>query len=385
MLRRIAVTFGLVVLWALAVCAAVFAEAYWFAAPDARRGDFAAIERHLVGKIRDAAAGKRIGAAALVLIRNGGIVAEHGFGAQPDRSQFVVASVSKAVTAWGVMRLVQEGRIGLDEPVMRHLRRWRFPGSETYRDRISVRHLLSHTAGIDDGPGYDGFPPRARVTREPGTMAYSSAGYAILQLLVEDVTRRPFAESMKDAVLTPLGMTRSTFAGPTADTVPAFDGELKVQPPRHYAAAASVALHTTPRDLARFACAFTRENAVLERETLRRMFAPQPGTAGTWGLGHALYGAKVVGHDGGTLPAWGAMLRVNRATGNGMVLMVSGGRGALNRLAHDWVAWETGRVTSDGRRQLVYDRARPAAIAMLVGAIAIVLWRALSDRRRPAG
>ena len=154
---------------------------------------------------------------------------------ETDRTLYQVASVSKAVTAWGVMKLVEEGRLGLDEPVVRHLTRWRSPGSEAHRDNVTVRHLLSHTAGLDDGLGYRGFlpgetiqtleesltltrdstvgaPQAVRVAREPGTrMAYSGGGYAILQLLVEEVTKRPFADYMNETVLQPLGMTTASF------------------------------------------------------------------------------------------------------------------------------------------------------------------------------
>ena len=76
-------------------------------------------------------------------------------------------------------------------------------------------------------------------------------------------------------------------------------------------------------------------------------------------------------------PAWGAMMRVNPATGNGMVLMVSGGRGAVNQLGHDWVYWETGKVTFEARREIVYKRLVPASVAIILGAIALALWKLL--------
>jgi CubicO group peptidase (beta-lactamase class C family) len=420
-LRGILVTTGLVLLWAAAVIAVVLAEAYWIGPRAVPRGDAAAIEEHLVRKLADAAEDGRLGCAAVVLVRGGEIAAEHGFGVANaetrspvacDRTLFQVASVSKAVTAWGVMKLVEEGKVGLDDPVLRYLTRWRFPGSDARRDRVTVRHLLSHTAGLDDGLGYGGFlpgeavqsledsltstadstvsePRGVAVTREPGQhMAYSGGGYTVLQLLVEEVTGRPFADYMNDAVLRPLGMTESGFdweAIAAEDLATSYDGDLRPQPRRRYAAQAAVSLYATPRDLARFARAFTRENPVLRRETIERMTIPQQGTSGTWGLGHTLFvengaGGHVVGHDGGTLPAWGAMVRVNPATGNGMALTVSGGRGAVNRLVHDWVYWETGVVTPAARLQVMQDRTAAAAAAILLGAVAIVLRRLFAKR-----
>src|SRR5688572_1588182 len=385
MFRKILITLGLILGWAFLVVIVVFVEANWFAAPPVVRGDVKSIENHLVGQIRDAADNKRLGGAGLVLIQGNKIVAKHGFGTanaetgaavDPDQTLFRVASVSKAVTAWGVMKLVEERKIGLDEPILPHLTRWRFPGSEAYRDKVTVRQLLSHTAGLDDGLGYGGFPmgepmqsvedslnntkdttvgePRpVRIAWEPGTaMTYGSGGYTILQLLVEEMTNKPFCEYMKHEVLKPLGMKHSTYdfehleaEGRLNEIVPEFDRNLQPQPRRRQVSQAGVGFYATPAELAQFAQAYYGENRVLKQETLRQMMLPQPATGGSWGLGQTLFaengsGGYIVGHDGGSPPAWGAWLRVNPATGNGMVMTVSGGGGALNHLAHDWVYWE---------------------------------------------
>ena len=430
MRRKILVTLGLILLWTLAVLAVVFAEALWFPQPAVQRGDLASIENHLVQKLRAATAGKKLGCAALVLVQGGKIVAEHGFGVanaetqapvKTDQTLFILGSVSKAVTAWGVMKLVEEGKLGLDEPVMRHLKRWRFPGSEAYRENVTVRHLLSHTSGIDDGfraasfaPGetiqtleeslthpkdMDGGTRRGvLVVREPGTtMSYSaSAGNSILQLLIEEITNRRFAEYMKETVLQPLGMTKSSYdlealaaEGRAQDLAPGFDASLKVHPPRRYTAQAAVALRVTPRDLAQFVLAYTRENHVLKPETLKQMMTPQPGTAGTWGLGQTLYvandaGGYVVGHSGAAFPAAGASVRVNPAIGNGFVLTASGGRGATNQLVHDWVYWETGQVTFEARQELVYARLGMASITIIAGVCVLLLWQFLRSINKRA-
>lgn len=410
--HKILVTTGLILLWTLAVIAVVFAEAIWFPQPKVIRGELASIENHLVQKLNDATADKKLGSAALVLVQDGKIVAEHGFGVanaetqapvKTDQTLFQLASVSKAVTAWGVMKLVEEGKLSLDEPVMSYLKRWRFPGSEEYRNKVTVRHLLSHTAGISDGSSTRSFLPGeaiqtleeslsgVTVVREPGTtMAYSSsAGYTILQLLIEEVTNRPFADYMKEAVLQPLGMTKASYdldalasEGRTQGLAPSFDRELKPHPPRRYTAKAAVSLYVTPNDLAHFVLAFTGENPVLRQNTLKQMMTPQAGTAGTWGLGQTLFvendaDGYVVGHDGGSYPAWGSMVRVNPATGNGFALVISGGQGTLNQLGHNWIYWETGKVTYEGRRQVVYDRLLKGAglVAIILGAIVIVLWK----------
>lgn len=416
------VTVGLLLLWALTVFSLVLAEAIWFEPPSVVRGDFASIENHLVKKLSEATANKRLGSASLVLVRDGKIAARHGFGVantetqspvETDRTLYQMASVSKAVTAWGVMKLVEEGKLGLDEPVMRHLKRWRFPGSDERRDKVTVRHLLSHTAGLDEGLGFGGFLPGEKVqtleealtstegstaggprgvtvAREPGTgMSYGNANYAILQLMIEDVTRQSFADYMKEAVLQPLGMTRASFdldaivsEGREHDLAPNFDPGLTPQPRRRYTVTSAVALYATADDMAQFARAFAGENPVLGQQTLKQMMTPQQGTGGTWGLGLTLFvendaGGYVIGHDGGAYPASGAMVRMNPATGNGFVLMVSGSQGAANQLGHDWVYWETGTLTFEARRQTIYDRIVPASVAIILGAVVIALWQIL--------
>lgn len=424
MLHKILAMIGLVLLWTLAVVAVVFAEALWFAHPSVTRGEFASIEHHLVQKLAGAAANKSLGSASLVLVQGGKVAGKYGFGVadaetqspvETDRTLYQMASVSKAVTAWGVMKLVEEGKLGLDEPVMRHLKRWRFPGSDERRDKVTVRHLLSHTAGLDEGSGFGGFLPGEKiktleealtstegstagvtVAREPGTgMAYGNGNYAILQLLIEEVTRRSFADYMKEAVLQPLGMTKSSFdvdaiasEGRERDLAPNFDSALNPQPRRRYTATSAVALYATAEDMAQFVRAFTGENPVLRQETLKQMMMPQQGTGGTWGLGLTLFvendaGGYVVGHDGGAYPASGAMVRMNPATGNGFVLMVSGSNGAVNQLGHDWVYWETGKLTFEARRQTVYNRILPASVAIILGAVVIVLWKLLKYSRSP--
>ena len=77
------------------------------------------------------------------------------------------------------------------------------------------------------------------------------------------------------------------------------------------------------------------------------------------------------------------MLRVNRATGSGMVLVVSGGRGAVNQLGHDWLYWETGTQTAAGRRQRLIGRIVPASAIILIGALAIVAFRRASPTMTP--
>ena len=177
------------------------------------------------------------GDGAIALVTNGEVAAEHYIGlvdAVNGETVFPVASMSKWVTAVGVMQLVHEGAIDLDAPVARYLTRWTLPASQFNLNGVTVRRLLSHTAGLTDGLGFGDYrldervptledslrAPRASMGRrtaiavgfEPGSRwQYSGGGYLILQLLVEEVTRQPFGAAMRRVVLDPLGLSCSSF------------------------------------------------------------------------------------------------------------------------------------------------------------------------------
>src|SRR5690606_9302269 len=178
------------------------------------------------------------GAVAFVLIEKGKVVGEHyvSTGAPVTRDTlFQLASLSKWATALGVLKLAEEGRLDLDAPVSRYLTRWQLPETEYDADGVTARRLLSHTAGLTDGLGYMGFEKgtpvqtleaslteaadpmsgadgRTRIGLAPGSAwSYSGGGYALLQLLIEEISGEPFADYMKRVVFDPLGMSHATF------------------------------------------------------------------------------------------------------------------------------------------------------------------------------
>src|SRR5436305_14844457 len=144
---------------------------------------------------------------------------------------FQACSVSKPVTAIAALRLVQEGLLGLDEDVNSYLVSWKVPTNRTGPSRVTLRHLLSHTAGLTlcwylgFRPGsnmptllhvLNGKPPAhtrpVRVQLPPGTrFRYSESHFALLQQLLTDVTRTPFPELMHTLVFEPLGMWESSY------------------------------------------------------------------------------------------------------------------------------------------------------------------------------
>lgn len=219
-------------LWALLVLVATLEG--WGRQASAPSGDARAFFETSVAAID--AAGQ--GAVAFVLLENGKPVGEHyvSAGAPATRDTlFQLASLSKWATALGVLKLAADGRLDLDAPVSRYLTRWQLPESEFGTEGVTARRLLSHTAGLTDGLGYLGFAPgtpvqtleaslteaadpmpgadgRTRIGRAPGSSwSYSGGGYALLQILIEEISGEPFGIYMKRAVLDPLGMTQATF------------------------------------------------------------------------------------------------------------------------------------------------------------------------------
>ncbi len=193
-------------------------------------------------------------------------------------TRFHVGSIAKAVLATGVLRLASDGRIDLDAPVVRYLPDLAFANPWASETPVTVRHLLDHTAGLDDARLWQMFSERARpdsplasafgdagrllrVRSRPGTrFSYSNMGYGLLGLLVERVTGERYETWLDRTLLAPLGMADSTFAftsqaGEGADPDLAWghvdDGSRYAAAPMHLRPAGQFT--TTIGDLGRFA------------------------------------------------------------------------------------------------------------------------------------
>ncbi|WP_262909316.1 serine hydrolase domain-containing protein [Mucilaginibacter daejeonensis] len=130
---------------------------------------------------------------------------------------FNIGSISKLVSAWGFMQLTEKGFIKLDDPVDQYLTRWHLPESEFDRSRVTLRRILSHTAGLSVhgyGGSDQGLPllsleeslngktkrngETVHLISEPGTKwDYSGGGYTLAQLLLEERTNQSFATYIK--------------------------------------------------------------------------------------------------------------------------------------------------------------------------------------------
>lgn len=275
---------------------------------------------------------------------------------------FQAASISKPVTAMAAMRLVQDGRFGLDDDVNRHLKSWRVPASAlTSTQPVTPRSLMSHTSGADDGfgfPGYEPAAPRPTVVQildgaSPSNVGkvtfarppyagykYSGGAVTLMQLLITDVTGEDFASLMQSRLLGPLGMADSSFEQPPSEsraTRLAYahngQGAHGAVPWHVYPEQAAAGLWTTPSDLARVAIEVQdalrgTKSKVLTQASAREMTAPV-GT-GPYAVGFAVEQRGqgwYFSHSGSN---WGfrCLLVAHVRKGYGVVVMTNGDAGS---------------------------------------------------------
>lgn len=273
---------------------------------------------------------------------------------------FQSASISKPAGALGVLHLVQEGKLNLDEDVNLKLRSWKIPENEfTKEQKVTLRRILSHSAGmnIQRFPGYatgeplpttvqilNGEKPAntvpIRVDTLPGTIwRYSGGGYVAMQLLLSDVTGKPVPQLLDELVLRPIGMAHSTFEEPlpeklwpSAATPYREDGKPVKGGWHSYPEIIPAGLWTTPSDIARMAIEVQNEyagkaNKILSSEMMHEMLKHQKDD---WGLGFALEapGHKLRFSHGGSNEGFRCTLQAyTEAPGQGIVIMTNGDQG----------------------------------------------------------
>lgn len=242
-------------------------------------------------------------------------------------SLFHACSISKMVTAIGVLRLVQEGVLNLDEDVNDYLESWHVPNNQyTEHNKVSLRSLLAHQAGLIDPKGsfdiyqeQDRFPTpkdiltgNTRYNSEPthvkyvpeSQFSYSDAGYTVIEQVIEDATGESFSAFMERFVLTPLGL-RETFywdefakkgAGETelktrAEATVGHDkfGRIVEGKRAHYPNLSGAGLWTTPTELALLTLevikAWNGDAASILRPDMARMMLTGYGCNQAVGLG----------------------------------------------------------------------------------------------------
>ena len=273
---------------------------------------------------------------------------------------FQAGSISKPVAAVAAMKMVESGKLALDQDINTFLKTWKVPGNEfTKEKKVTLREILSHSAGltVHGFPGYaagdplptlvqvlNGVKPAnteaIRVDVLPGSIwRYSGGGYTVMQLAMTDITGRPFPEIMRDTVLSKAGMRDSTYENPLPSRLSAVaatgygaDGT-QVQGRYHtYPEMAAAGLWTTASDLARFGIEIQksregRSNLILKRSTVAEMLTEQKKPYGL-GFGLAQNWFAHGGADEGFQASFGCSL-----DGKGLVVMTNSDNGG--RLAHE--------------------------------------------------
>ena len=348
----------------------------WWMTPVAEPGDADSFFHHA----KTAIDSNNKGNAALVLIEDGIVVHEY-YSASNDPidkdTVFFTASMSKWITAVATMKLVEEGKLNLDQPVSTMLSRWQLPNSAYDNNGVTVRRLLSHTAGLTDGLGFGDYLPEEAIPSveeelshprasqegditisvgiEPGTeWKYSGGGYLILQLLIEEITGLPFTSYVSNEVFQPLDMTRSTyeFMGNLDNHAGSYDSHGKQAPLYQYASSAATGFISSSSDLKNFMLSqlnTTTRPRILSDASIKQMRVPHGSSAGfdIWGLGTILYaptpdGDFVFGHDGANEPAINSAARINPSTNDAIIVLLTGHPSLATRIGSDWVLWQTG-------------------------------------------
>ncbi|MGZ8456825.1 MAG: serine hydrolase domain-containing protein [Gemmatirosa sp.] len=273
---------------------------------------------------------------------------------------FQAASMSKPVASTAALQLVAEGKLSLDGDVNAALRSWRLPTSAAAAGRpVTLRHLLTHTGGltVHGFPGYaadsavpttvqvlDGARPAntaaVRVDTVPGSRwRYSGGGMTVMQLLLSDVTGKPFHVLLQEQVLEPAGMARSTYAQPLPEALApeaatGYRRDGSPIPGRYhtYPEMAAAGLWTTPSDLGRWIVAIQRAHAgeagaLLPREIATAMLTP---ALGDFGLGMGITGtgdARRFSH-GGANEGFRGIFHGFVTGGRGVVVMTNSDVGA---------------------------------------------------------
>ena len=373
---------------------------------------------------------------SIAVVRDGELVWVNAYGyADPREGRAMtpetllrVQSITKSATAWGVMKLVEQGAIGLDDPITARVTTWEFPETDYDWDEVTVRRLLSHSAGLPAGgysapPPAEGMPPlhwalsggagapAARPIDPPGSLfRYSNPGYVLLELLIEEVTGREFAGYMEGDVLRPLGMDQATFTWTddvraalatshraTGDPVPLYrphaDGP--------QAPSAHGTLYATAGDIGRLVAAGMEGpggepagRRVLAVQSVNEMHTPVVETTGFYslgaegsGLGHLVEtlggGERALTHGGQGAGSYSWYHSVPQ-TGDGIVILTNSERSLqfIADILGDWTAWRG--LSPVGLTHAVrWARAFVGALGLLALGLAAWLVSAVALGRRP--
>lgn len=340
--------------------------------PGGEASRYRGLQEELTRVILSEIESKSIPAISIALIDNQDVVWAAGFGTerkdppQPadEHTLYRVGSVSKLFTDLAVLQLVEEGKLDLDVAVSTYLPG--FQPQNPFDREITLRQLMSHRSGlVRESPVGNYFDPSeptlaktveslndTQLVYEPESRTkYSNAGIAVVGLALEQVVGKPFAEAIRERVLAPLGMDRSSFElNPEIRSRLAVaemwthDGRTFEAPVFELGTAPAGNLYASVSDVAKFAKAVFNDGqgengAVISRATLNSMLAPQFSgeRRGNFGLGFSL--SELKGHDmvghGGAVYGYSTQFQLLTQEKLGVVIVASkdGANGILKEIA----------------------------------------------------
>jgi CubicO group peptidase (beta-lactamase class C family) len=187
------------------------------------------------------------------------------------KTVYRVGSVTKSFIALGILSLVEEGLLSLEDPLSELVPELDIQNRWEYRSPVLLKHLLEHTAGFRDiylkeyAVDVDThIPPLEEIVQrhpeywisrwEPGTRhAYSNCGYTLLGLIIEKTTGMPYEDYLTKVILDPVGMVNSDFRGRDHSNLAySYDGKGNLQTPYPLMEHPAGYLHTTPEDMGKF-------------------------------------------------------------------------------------------------------------------------------------
>ncbi|MFK7738427.1 MAG: serine hydrolase [Pirellulaceae bacterium] len=254
----------------------------------------------------------------------------------PVDARFCIGSITKSLTATGILRLQEQGRLSIEDPITKYL-----PDYPAHGKRVRIKHLLSHTSGVHNYNNFDEPHPPGYFTTEysneefiglfkdipldfePGTRyEYSNSGYSLLGSIIERVSEKSFDSFLQDEFCRPLGLRSLSLIEPRlvvpGRTTSYFaTGSNFLTPPaesRTFTRAKGGGIETTAIDLFRW-CDALVSGRILRKETLAsatRPFVLADGSQGRTGYGWFVgdfAGSKLIAHDGLT-PGYSSSLTV---------------------------------------------------------------------------
>ncbi|WCL54318.1 serine hydrolase domain-containing protein [Gimibacter soli] len=284
-----------------------------------------------------------ISAATISVVKDGEVIFARAYGMQDieadvpataELSTFRIGSTSKLFTWTSVMQQVEAGKLDLDADVNTYLTGFQIPA--TFPEPITLRHILTHTAGFEDGAlgfliGYDTDNMLSlqdamakhipmRVNKPGAYTSYSNYATALAGLIVQNVSGMPFNDYVQTHILDPLGMQRTTFDEPLPERLKdgrtvGYSREMGALKPERFELIAGFApagsVSSTATDMARFMMAHLQDGEldgarILKPETARQMHSVIfQGDKRLGGMAHGFYeeylnGHRLIGHGGDT-------------------------------------------------------------------------------------